>query len=78
MEEEQNDKGQTVERNNETVTSMHARPQASYAPMGRTNINDINKRNAEQEKQEKKSSYKATGILIFAMALIVIVIYAFS
>jgi len=47
----ENDKGQTVERNDETITSTHERPQESYAPTGRTNINDINKRNAEQEKQ---------------------------
>ena len=72
------DKGQAVERRNEIITSKHERPKESYASAGRTNINEINKRNAEQEKQEKKSSYKATGILIFAMALIVIVIYAFS
>ena len=31
----ENDKDQTVERNNETVTSMHERPQESYAPTGR-------------------------------------------
>jgi len=72
------DKGQAVERRNEIITSKHERPKESYASAGRTNINEINKRNAEQEKQEKKSSYKAVGILIFAMALIVIVIYAFS
>ena len=42
-----NDKAQTVERNDETVTSTHKEPQKSYAPAGRTNINDINKRNAE-------------------------------
>ena len=72
------DKGQAVARSDETINSMHERPQESYALTGRTDINEINKRNAEQEKQEKKSSYKAVGILIFAMALIVIVIYAFS
>ena len=72
------DKGQAVERRNEIITSKHERPKESYASAGRTNINEINKRNAEQEKQEKKSSYKAAGIVIFAMALIVIVIYAFS
>ena len=72
------DKGQAVERSDEIINSTHERPQESDASTGRTNINEINKRNAEQEKQEKKSSYKAVGILIFAMALIVIVIYAFS
>ena len=75
---EENDKGQTVERNDETVTFMYERPQESYAPTGRTNINDINKRNAEQEKQEKKSSYTATGIIVLFIAFIIVAVYILS
>ena len=75
---EENDKGQTVERNDETITSTHERPQESYAPTGRTNINDINKRNAEQEKQEKKSSYTVAGIIVLLIAFIMVVIYFLS
>ena len=74
----ENDKGQTVERNDETITSTHERPQESYAPTGRTNINDINKRNAEQEKQEKKSSYAVAGIIVLLIVCIVVSIYFFS
>ena len=70
-----NDKGQTVERNEETVTSTHERPQESYAPTGRTNINDINKRNAEQEKHEKKSSYTVAGIIVLLIVFIIVVVY---
>ena len=51
----ENDKGQTVERNDDTVASTHKSSQESYAATGRTNINEINKRNEEQEKQEQKS-----------------------
>ena len=43
----ENGKSQTVAGNDETVTSTHERPLESNAPTGRTNINDINKRNAE-------------------------------
>ena len=75
---EENDKGQTVERNDETVTFMYERPQKSYAPTGRTNINDINKRNAEQEKQEKKSSYTVAGIIVLFIAFIIVVVYFLS
>ena len=75
---EENDKGQTVERNDETVTFMYERPQESYAPTGRTNINDINKRNAEQEKQEKKSSYTAAGIVVIFIAFIIVAVYFLS
>ena len=62
----------------ETVTSIEERPQESYAPTGRPNINEINKRNAEQDKQEKKASYKVVGMVILAIALIVIAVYVFS
>ena len=70
----ENDKGQTVERNDETITSTHERPQESYAPTGRTNINDINKRNAEQEKHEKKSSYIVAGIVVLLIAFIIVTV----
>ena len=73
-----NDKGQTVERNDETVTFMYERPQESYAPTGRTNINDINKRNAEQEKQEKKLSYTVAGTIVLFIAFIIVVVYFLS
>ena len=71
----ENDKAQTVERNDETITSTHERPQESYAPTGRTNINDINKRNAEQEKHEKKSSYIVAGIVVLLIAFIIVAVY---
>ena len=74
----ENDKGQAVERNDDTITSTHERPQESYALTGRTNINDINKRKAEQEKQEKKSSYTAVGIIVLFIAFIIVAVYFLS
>ena len=74
----ENDKGQTVERNDETITSTHERPQESYAPTGRTNINDINKRNAEQEKQEKQSSHTVVGIIALFIEFIIVAVYFLS
>ena len=74
----ENDKDQTVERNDETIISTHVRPQESYAPTGRTNINDINKRNAEQEKQEKNSSYTVAGIIVLIIAFIIVAVYFIS
>ena len=73
-----NDKGQTIERTAETVASTHNEPQKSYAPTGRTNINDINKRNAEQEKHEKKSSYIVAGIVVLLIAFIIVAVYFLS
>ena len=73
-----NDKGQTVKKDDETVASEQESLQESYALTGRVNINDINKRNAELEKQEKKSSYTVTGIAVLLIVLIVVAIYLFS
>ena len=38
--------------------------QKSPEPAGRINIDDINRRNAEERKKEKKSSYIITGIVV--------------
>ena len=73
-----NDKGQAVKKNDETVASEQERLLESYAPTGRVNINDINKRNAEQEKQEKKSSYTAAGIIVLFIAFIIVAVYFLS
>ena len=68
----------SARKNDEIVTSTQERLQESYAPTGRPNINEINKRNAEQDKQEKKASYKVAGTAILAIVLIVIAVYVFS
>ena len=67
-----------VAKNNQTVASMQSRFQESHAPTGRTNINDINRRNANQEKQEKKSSYVLAGLVVLFIAIIIFAIYFFS
>ena len=74
----ENDKERTTERNDETVTSMHEKSQMNHASTGRTNINDINKRNAEQIKQEKKSSYAVAGIIVLLIVFIIVSLYFFS
>ena len=74
----ENDKDRTAERNDETVTSTHEKSQMSHAPAGRTNINDITKRNAEQIKQEKKSSYTVAGIIVLIIAFIIVAVYFIS
>ena len=38
--------------------------QESSESTGRLNIDDINRRNAEERKKEKKSSYIITGIVV--------------
>ena len=50
--------------------------QKSPESAGRLNIDDINKRNAEEKKREKKSSYIITGIV--AGLLIMVAIFFFN
>ena len=73
-----NDKYQTVESHDETVTSTQEGLQESDTTKGRVDINDINKRNAEQEKQEKKLSYIVAAIIALLIASIIVTLYFLS
>jgi hypothetical protein len=44
--------------------SQKEETQKSSESAGRLNIDDINRRNAEERKKEKKSSYIITGIVV--------------
>ena len=74
----ENYKDQSRERNVEAVASTQERLQDNHASTRRTNINDINKRNAEQEKQEKKSSYTLAGIIVLLTVFIIGAVYFFN
>ena len=76
-----NDKDQTVEKDDETVASSQKRLQKedNYASItGRANINAISKRNEEEIKRERKSFYTVAGIIILFIVIIVVLIYFFS
>ena len=75
-----NDKSQMIKRDDRTVTYTQERSQENPALTGRTNINinDINKRNAEQEKQEKKSTYISAAIIALLIASIIVTLYFLS
>ena len=58
-----------MENNNKQTDEIAAlsqkeRTQKSSESAGRLNIDDINRRNAEERKKEKKSSYIITGIVV--------------
>ena len=46
------------------ASSQKEGTQESSESEGRLNIDDINRRNAEERKKEKKSSYIITGIVV--------------
>ena len=45
---------------------------------GRPNIDDINKRNAEEERQDKKSSYIVIGIMVLVLVAVIVLVYFFT
>ena len=74
----ENDKDQTVEKDDETVTSAQEGTQETSAVTNRPNIDVITARNEEEVAQDRKSSYKELGIVALLVAVIVIAIYFLS
>ena len=74
----ENDKDQTVEKNEETMASTQEGTQETSAITNRPNIDVITARNEEEEKQDRKSSYKIVGIVALLVVVIIIAIYFLS
>jgi cobalamin biosynthesis Mg chelatase CobN len=73
------DKDRIAEKDDaKTVTSTQKETDKRSMSTGRPNIDDINKRNAEEKKQDRKSSYIIAGIVVLLIAVIVIAIYFLS
>ena len=62
---------------NQKVEPMRVSPEESRVPTGRPNIDEINKRNAEEEKQDRKSSYIVTGIMVLLVVAVMVLAYFF-
>ena len=73
-------KSQTVEKIDETVSMQKERPRENSRIYiaGRPNINEISKKNEAIAKQERKSFYKAAGIIVLLIIAIVFLLYFFS
>ena len=74
----ENDKNQTVEKDDETVTSTQEGTQETSAVTNRANIDVITARNEEEVTQDRKSSYKKAGIVALLVVVIIIAIYFLS
>ena len=64
-----------MENNNKQIeeivaSSQKEGTQESPKSAGRLNIDDINRRNAEERKKEKKSSYIITGIVVGLLIIV--------
>ena len=74
----ENDKDQTVEKDDETVSSTQEGTQETSAVTDKPNIDVITARNEEEVKRDRKSSYKKVGIVALLVAVIIIAIYFLS
>ena len=74
----ENDKDQTVEKDDKTVTSTQKGTQETSAETNRPNIDVITARNEEEVAQDRKSSYKKVGIVALLVVVIIIAIYFLS
>ena len=76
-----NGKSQAVEKIDGIVVPMQKeqpREKNRIYIAGRPNINEISKRNEAIAKQEKKSFYKVTGIIVLLIIAIIFLLYFFS
>ena len=73
-----NDKDQTVEKDDETVTSTQEGTQETSAVTNRPNIDVITARNEEEVTQDRKLLYKKVGIVAIMVVVIIIAIYFLS
>ena len=74
----ENDKDQTVEKDDETVISTQEGTQETSAVTNRANIDVITARNEKEVKHDRKSSYKKAGIIALLVVVIIIAIYFLS
>ena len=74
----ENDKNQTVEKDDETVISTQEGTQETSAVTNRPNIDVITAKNKEEVTQDRKSSYKKAGIVALLVVVIIIAIYFLS
>ena len=66
----ENNRDQINENNNEIITSTEENAQEHPKSTGRLNIEDINRRNAEERRKEKRSSYIVAGIVVVVLIVI--------
>ena len=62
---------------NQTIAYLGTRSEGSLAQAKRPDLNEINKRNAEEERQARKSLYFTTGIVTLSIVVIMLLTYFF-
>lgn len=73
-----NPKGKIINKGYGTVMSPQEKLQRSHIPTGRPDLNEIKRRNEEEEKRDKKSIYNIAGIMALAIVVVIVLIYFFG
>ena len=71
-------KNRKVNKDDETVLSTQKKPQGDNISTRRIDLNEIKKRNAEEEKQDRKSIYIVAGIIALLVLAVIVLVYFFS
>ena len=71
-------KNRKVNKDDETVLSTQKKPQGDNISTRRIDLNEIKKRNAEEEKQDRKSIYIVAGIIALLVLVVIVLVYFFS
>ena len=69
---------QKVNKDDETVLSIQKKPQGNDISTRRLDLNEIKKRNAEEEKQDRKSIHIIAGIIALLVLVVIVLVYFFS
>ena len=62
---------------NQTIADLGTRSEGSLAQAKRPDLNEINKRNAEEERQARKSLYFTSGIVTLSIVVVMLLTYFF-
>jgi len=60
---------------NQTNGPSQVEPDPKRVPTGRPDLNEINRRNAEEERENRKSSYTVTGLMALVVIAVVTLVY---
>ena len=69
---------QKVNKDDETVSPTQNRLQESHTATVRPDLNEIKKRNAKEEKKDRKSLYSVAGVMVVLIVVVIVLVYFFS
>ena len=71
--------GEVMENNkSKNNESDQTKLEGSSTTTGRPNLDEINKRNAEEERQDRRSSYRLAGVMALLVAVVIFLVYFFT